>query len=271
EKARFDSYRYYNDLKKYNQKITDAINFLTITNNIFLEGFRARAKLELEQEYSGNCDSMSFNSEYPIIGIKNRSKRIIKFDLAERINNAKKSIFIESPYFIVDNESNDVLSNALLKNIEITLLTNSLNSTDVPIVYSAFDNIIKNWLAKGLKAHIFKGYLPENYTFTSSQQNIGRFGLHAKTFVFDNKDVVIGTYNFDPRSANLNAEMTMTCHNNPELAKVVMKDAEDRITGSINLDSNLVVDKAASYETGFLKRLEYSILKIPSSLFDFLL
>ena len=32
------------------------------------------------------------------------------------------------------------------------------------------------------------------------------FGLHAKSMVIDNKTTVIGTFNLDPRSANLNTE-----------------------------------------------------------------
>ena len=32
------------------------------------------------------------------------------------------------------------------------------------------------------------------------------FGLHAKSMVIDNSTTVIGTFNLDPRSANLNTE-----------------------------------------------------------------
>ena len=32
------------------------------------------------------------------------------------------------------------------------------------------------------------------------------FGLHAKTMVIDNETTIIGTFNLDPRSANLNTE-----------------------------------------------------------------
>ena len=35
-----------------------------------------------------------------------------------------------------------------------------------------------------------------------------------------NEDVVIGTFNFDPRSANYNAEMTIACNNNPETCPI---------------------------------------------------
>jgi len=33
------------------------------------------------------------------------------------------------------------------------------------------------------------------------------FAIHAKTMVVDNKTVYIGTFNFDPRSENLNTEV----------------------------------------------------------------
>ena len=38
------------------------------------------------------------------------------------------------------------------------------------------------------------------------------FALHAKTMVIDSKSVFIGTYNFDPRSQNLNTEIGVVIH-----------------------------------------------------------
>jgi phosphatidylserine/phosphatidylglycerophosphate/cardiolipin synthase-like enzyme len=84
-------------------------------------------------------------------------------------------------------------------------------------------------------------------------------------------NVVIGTFNFDPRSANLNTEMTISCDNNPELARLVTEDIERRIKGSIFLDSSKTVNDVQFYNTGFLKRIEYYVLKIPSNLLDYLL
>jgi cardiolipin synthase C len=38
------------------------------------------------------------------------------------------------------------------------------------------------------------------------------FSLHAKTLVVDSKTVYIGTFNFDPRSENLNTEVGAIIH-----------------------------------------------------------
>jgi putative cardiolipin synthase len=266
-----DDFRYRNDLKYYNQKIAKAVEFLSVPNDLLLEEIRAKGKAELAVEYSGSCDNMSFNSEYPVIGKKNRSERIIKHDIAARIKNAKESVLFDSPYFIVDDESKEALESALDNKVKVTLLTNSLNSTDAIYVYAAFDSIIKNWINKGLEPYIFKGALPENYATMTEEISHARFGVHAKSFVFDKKDVVIGTFNFDPRSANLNTEMTISCDNNPELARLVTEDIERRIKGSIFLDSSKTVNDVQFYNTGFLKRIEYYVLKIPSNLLDYLL
>src|SRR5690606_4104377 len=42
--------------------------------------------------------------------------------------------------------------------------------------------------------------------------------LHAKTFAVDGERVFIGSYNFDPRSADLNTEMGLLI-DSPELAR----------------------------------------------------
>ena len=44
------------------------------------------------------------------------------------------------------------------------------------------------------------GELQETLEYTPT------FGLHAKSMVIDKKTTVIGTFNLDPRSANLNTE-----------------------------------------------------------------
>jgi phosphatidylserine/phosphatidylglycerophosphate/cardiolipin synthase-like enzyme len=51
------------------------------------------------------------------------------------------------------------------------------------------------------------------------------FGLHAKSMVVDGKIAVIGTFNLDPRSANLNTEC-ITIVRNEALAQRVQKGME---------------------------------------------
>lgn len=266
-----DKNRYEMDLSNWKKKIDKVVNFLTEKDEGFVDDIRAKGRAELAKEYSGTCARMSFNSEYPIVGRKNRDTRIIKHDIADRIIKAKQSILFDSPYFIVNDESKRALEAALSNNVSVTLLTNSLNSTDAVYVYDVFDSIIKGWIKKGLNSYVYKGFLPENYEVMDEEIAKARFGVHAKSFVFDQKDVVIGTFNFDPRSANLNTEMTITCEGNPELARVVSEDIEARMKNSIHLKTTKTVDEVEFYNVGIFKRLSYYLLKAPSNLFDYLL
>ncbi len=271
DQGEYDSFRYRQDLKNWNEKVNKAKEFSMVSDALLVNDIRVKGKAELSEEYQGTCENMSFNSEYPIIGQKNRSERIIKHDIAERIKNAKESVLFDSPYFIVNDESKTALETALRNKVKVTLLTNSLNSTDAVYVYDVFDSTIKGWLEKGMESYIYKGSLPENYPTIDDLVAHSRFGVHAKSFVFDKKDVVIGTFNFDPRSANLNTEMTISCDNNPELARIVTEDIEGRIKNSIELDSNKTVDDVLFYNVGFLKKIEYFLLKVPANIFDYLL
>jgi putative cardiolipin synthase len=266
-----DSFRYRSDLKFYNQKVSSAVEFLTISNSTLLEEVREKGKRALALEYSGNCDNISFHSEYPTIGKQNTTERIIKYDIGERIRNAKESILFDSPYFIVENELKDDLNTAIDNKVKITLLANSIHSTDAVYVYAAFDRIIKSWINKGVETYILKGHMPESYTPMNDKTAKARFGVHAKSFVFDKKDVVIGTFNFDPRSANINTEMIIACNDNPELAQAVAADIEERIKASIYLDSSTKVDEYESYQTGFFKMVTYYIFKVPTKIFEHLL
>ena len=52
------------------------------------------------------------------------------------------------------------------------------------------------------------------------------FGLHAKSMVIDNKTTVIGTFNLDPRSANLNTECIVIVHSD-KVSRGVLKGMEE--------------------------------------------
>ena len=63
--------------------------------------------------------------------------------------------------------------------------------------------------------------------------------LHAKTYIFDRKEVYIGSFNLDPRSANLNTELGIVC---------VMPKMAEYIAGTL-FDDKL---KDASYKVVLL-------------------
>ncbi len=52
-----------------------------------------------------------------------------------------------------------------------------------------------------------------------------RATLHTKAFIVDDKEIFIGSFNFDPRSANINTELGVIIRS-PELAEQMLETIE---------------------------------------------
>jgi cardiolipin synthase C len=138
--------------------------------------------------------------------------------LIRLIKQAKKSIIINTPYLITTELSRNLFSQANKKGIKIQILTNSLASTDNLEAFNGYQRDRKKLLETGVEIYEFKpnamerfnvmtGALQEKMNFTPI------FGLHSKSMVIDDSITVIGTFNLDPRSANLNTECITIIHN----------------------------------------------------------
>ena len=95
--------------------------------------------------------------------------------------------------------------------MEIKILTNSLASNDNLDAFNGYQRDREKLLKTGVSIYEFKpdarirqkvmSDVMENQLHT-----MPIFGLHAKSMVIDEEITVIGTFNVDPRSANLNTE-----------------------------------------------------------------
>jgi phosphatidylserine/phosphatidylglycerophosphate/cardiolipin synthase-like enzyme len=131
--------------------------------------------------------------------------------LIDLIKRAKKSINIQSPYLITTDVSQQLFHAAIKRGVSVNILTNSLSSTDNLEAFSGYQREREKLLEIGVHVFEFKpdaairfkimtGALQKKMNFTP------RFGLHAKSMVIDSAIAVVGTFNLDPRSANLNTE-----------------------------------------------------------------
>ena len=59
-------------------------------------------------------------------------------------------------------------------------------------------------------------------------KGLSRSSLHAKMMALDEKQVFIGSFNFDPRSAYLNSEIGVIL-NSPQLANAVHKTMDENL------------------------------------------
>lgn len=131
--------------------------------------------------------------------------------LISLIKSAKKSINIQSPYLITTDLGQQLFKAVVQRGVTVNVLTNSLSSTDNLEAFSGYQREREKLLSTGVHVFEFKpdaavrfkvmtGALQKKMNFTP------RFGLHAKSMVIDSAVAVIGTFNLDPRSANLNTE-----------------------------------------------------------------
>ncbi|WP_440857140.1 cardiolipin synthase [Staphylococcus shinii] len=146
-------------------------------------------------------DRLSFNERYyPIIETKGKTGvqiassgpdetwEQIKYGYLKIISSAKKSIFIQSPYFIPDQAFLDTLKIAALSGVDVNIMIP--NKPDHPFVYWATYNNVASLLDAGVNIfHYNNGF------------------LHSKTLIIDDEVASVGTTNMDHRSFTLNFEI----------------------------------------------------------------
>ncbi len=176
--------------------------------------------------------------------------------LTDLIRNARKTIDIQSPYLITATEGLDVFREAVTRGVKIRILTNSLASTDNLPAFGGYQKVRKQLLSTGVRIFEFKPDAKERYTIMTGelQQKMNYtpiFGLHAKSMVVDGKITVIGTFNLDPRSANLNSECVSIIRSE-KVAAGVLKGMEEEFKPENSWETTLKYNP--DVEAGTLKR-----------------
>ena len=137
--------------------------------------------------------------------------------LAPLFKNAQHSIMIVSPYFMPNPNFMEGVRQLRERNVEITILTNSLATNDAIPVYAAYAKYHKALLSLGV--HLYElSPLAFHSLFKNAHYKRGRLprsALHAKTTIIDNEIFIIGSANMDPRSTKLNTELVAVIRSEP--------------------------------------------------------
>ncbi len=127
--------------------------------------------------------------------------------LSNALGRPTAELDLVSPYFVPTGSGVETLEAVAASGVRIRVLVNSLEATDVTPVHSGY----AKWRAELLAAGILLFEMPM-VTGAMERENVGPFGssatsLHAKTIAVDRSRIFIGSFNLDPRSANLNTEL----------------------------------------------------------------
>lgn len=177
--------------------------------------------------------------------------------LMKLVNEAKASIDIQSPYLVTTDLGKKLFAQAVKRGVKVRILTNSLASTDNLDAFSGYQRDRDELLETGIRIFEFRPNAKERYKIMTGalQEKLKYqpvFGLHAKSMVIDGKTSVIGTFNLDPRSANLNSEC-VTIIQSEKIAQGVLKGMNEEFKPENSWETTKVFNP--DKEAGKLKRL----------------
>jgi cardiolipin synthase C len=195
-----------------------------LSNYNWNDGFLEVDKVAFFSDMPGKNDSKGFHGGSRLNNI-----------IVNAVKNAKERIWIQSPYVVMSAKAQKILTEIRAQNeaLEITISTNSLAATDSWQTYAFLykqkkvligDLGIKMYEFKPLPTDLFK--IMPNYSQLLQQMNgtnsltkkqwqegdvtrYPRLCLHSKCMLTDDDFSFVGSYNMDPRSANLNTELSV--------------------------------------------------------------
>ncbi|WP_257234423.1 phospholipase D family protein [Acinetobacter sp. YH12052] len=228
---RFDSLK--QQLDDYNQEAT-VVNYLDLANRSHAFDDWLNNKIQFDWVKAEVVkDSPS--------KIKSKAKKEehLNFQLLNRLDKPEQSVDIVSAYFVPEKQGAERLKNLSADGVKVRVLTNSFQANDVPLVHAFYSKYRQDLLEHDVQLYEFLSRPDAENLNTNTKElaekskvslkGLSRSSLHAKLMAIDEKQVFIGSFNFDPRSAYLNTEIGVLL-NSPRLAKAVHYTMDENLS-----------------------------------------
>ncbi len=190
--------------------------------------------------------------------------------LIEALKSAKESVLIQSPYVVIPQNGIELFSELIKRGVKVSISTNSLAATDNLFAFSGYHKQRAKLLRTGIQLFEYRPEPAERIKLINRYQKLEEhkpvFAIHAKTMVIDNALLYIGTFNLDPRSANLNTEVGVLVRDEElakQVASAILLDIHPDNSWQISL--GFVPDKEAPLGKR-IKMLYYGLLPLKSLL-----
>ncbi|MDV5168561.1 phospholipase D family protein [Photobacterium rosenbergii] len=113
-----------------------------------------------------------------------------------------EELFLSTPYMIESDEHQALFSGLAEREVEVTVLTNSVASNDSPFASAYYQAYRPALMAKGIHIYEYDSHALHYSNFYNANAY-----YHNKAFIADNTMSFIGSSNFDPRSDMTNLEL----------------------------------------------------------------
>jgi putative cardiolipin synthase len=127
--------------------------------------------------------------------------------LKEILGEPASELQLVSPYFVPAAAGEEWFAAIARRGVSVRVLTNSFEATDVALVHAGYAKRREELLESGIALYEMKLRTPAQALRDRGLSGSSGSSLHAKTFAVDGARMFVGSFNFDPRSADLNTEM----------------------------------------------------------------
>jgi putative cardiolipin synthase len=168
--------------------------------------------------------------------------------LTEEFKKAKKSILYFTPYIVKTDTYLDIAKTAQENGVTQTVLTNSPYSGANTFGMAGTERDYKDFHKFGLTYWTWQGF----------------HSLHHKTYIIDDHITISSTYNYDPRSQNLNTEMLFII-DDENFTKIVQQANQVFFDNALQLDDNgdtIAREGVKESQTNFITNLILFTIKI---------
>lgn len=132
----------------------------------------------------------------------------------------KKCAYVSAAYFVPGAGGIRTILDEEKAGVHVTIITNSLASTNAPTVYGKWEKYRNKLVRGGVEVYEFmqsaENRRDKHHDRERRQSSFSV--MHSKTIVFDDKISWIGSFNLDPRSAYYNTE-NVAIFESPEFAQ----------------------------------------------------
>jgi putative cardiolipin synthase len=142
--------------------------------------------------------------------------------VAEAVEGTQRDLILVSPYLVPGETEMALLRRLRERGVRVRILTNSLASTDMPIVHVGYMRSRVPLLEAGCELYEVRPVLgkPDAGRGMIKSGSSNQFGLHAKVFVIDGQRAFVGSMNFDQRSLDINTEIGVII-DSPQIAREI--------------------------------------------------
>lgn len=166
-----------------------------------------------------------------------RHQPFLSDTIADLLTAARSEVIMTTPYFVPGKDGLTIVTDLGKRGVRVKLLTNSLSTTDVAAVHAAYAHYRHPLLASGAALWEFAP-IPTPHRGPNARRG-SRDRLHAKIFLIDGTHALVGSHNFDMRSAHLNIELGILFHDPvlvAELAAQFDRQTAPEVAFSVTLE-----------------------------------